>query len=136
MYLSGQNAIIIATGRILALDRSFIMPWKQDPASFGAIFAVILSLLSGFLSVASALAKGQKFSLLWLSAQLTGAVLAGWLVWDMFPVIAADVPAWFTQPIATSIAAHYGGKLFSIVEGVLGRRWGVEPPPPPPPTNP
>ena len=108
------------------------MPWKQDPTITGAIFAVILSLLSGFLSVAGALAKGQKFSILWLSAQLTGAVLAGWLVWDMFPVITDDVPVWFTQPIATSIAAHYGGKLFSIVEAVLGKRWGVENPPPKP----
>lgn len=106
------------------------MPWKHDPAVSGAIFAVILSLLSGFLSVASALAKGQKFSLLWLSAQLTGAVLAGWLVWDMYPLIADGVPVWFTQPIATSIAAHYGGKLFSIVEGVLGKRWGIEKPTP------
>jgi hypothetical protein len=106
------------------------MPWKHDPTVSGTIFAVVLSLLSGFLSVASALAKGQKFSLLWLSAQLTGAVLAGWLVWDMYPVIADSVPGWFTQPIATSVAAHYGGKLFSIVEGVLGKRWGVETPPP------
>jgi hypothetical protein len=106
------------------------MPWKQDPALSGTIFAVVLSLISGFLSVASALAKGQKFSLLWLSAQLTGAVLAGWLVWDMYPLIADGVPVWFTQPIATSIAAHYGGKLFSIVEGVLGKRWGVDTTPP------
>jgi hypothetical protein len=106
------------------------MPWKQDPALSGTIFAVVLSLLSGFLSVASALAKGQKFSLLWLSAQLTGAVLAGWLVWDMYPLIADGVPVWFTQPIATSIAAHYGGKLFSIVEGVLGKRWGIDKPAP------
>lgn len=128
MYLSSQIATIMCLGHIKAFDWSCIMPWKQDPATSGAIFAVILSLLSGFISVASALAKGQKFSLLWLTAQLSGAVLAGWLVWDMFPVVADDVPAWFTQPIATSIAAHYGGKIFSIVEGVLGRRWGLDPP--------
>jgi hypothetical protein len=46
----------------------------------------------------------------------------------MYPVIADSVPGWFTQPIATSVAAHYGGKLFSIVEGVLGKRWGVDKP--------
>lgn len=103
------------------------MPWKDDPAITGAIMAIGLSLISGFLSVAQALAGGQKFSLLWLSAQLAGAVLAGWLVWDMYPTVAADLPAWLTQPIATSLAAHFGGKLFSVVELILGKRWGIPP---------
>lgn len=103
------------------------MPWKQDPNIWGVLTAVLLSLISGFIAVANALANGQKFSIMWLTAKLAGAVLAGWLVWDMYPWIADSVPAWFTQPIATSIAAHYGGQLFSLVEKVLGRRWGIPP---------
>lgn len=104
------------------------MPWKDDPAITGAILALIISLGTGILSVAQALAGGHKFSVFWLIAQLLGAIIAGWLVWDMYPVIADTVPAWLTQPIATSIAAHFGGKLFNIAEFVLGKRIGYTPP--------
>ena len=101
------------------------MPWKNDPNIWGVVGAVVMSLLSGFISVANSMAGGQKFSFLWASAQLTGAVLAGWLVWDMYPVVADSLPAWLTQPIMTALAAHYGGKLFSIAEKVLGKRFGL-----------
>lgn len=101
------------------------MPWKHDPNIWGTIGAVIISLLSGFISVANALAGGQKFSILWAAAQLTAAVLAGWLVWDMYPQVEDAVPGWVTQPIATALAAHYGGKMFSLVEKVLTRRWSL-----------
>ena len=104
------------------------MPCKDDPAITGAILALIISLGTGILSVAQALAGGHKFSVFWLIAQLLGAIIAGWLVWDMYPVIADTVPAWLTQPIATSIAAHFGGKLFNIAEFVLGKRIGYTPP--------
>jgi len=105
------------------------MPWREDPAVTGAILALFISLGTGILSIAQALAGGQKFSIFWLIAQLLGAIIAGWLVWDMYPVIADTVPAWLTQPIATSIAAHFGGKLFNIAEFVLGKRIGYTLPP-------
>jgi hypothetical protein len=108
------------------------MPWKQDPNIWGVVGAILISLVSGFLSVASALVGGHKFSFLWLAAQLTGACLAGWLVWDMFPAVEPDLPAWITQPIATSLAAHYGGKCFSILEKLAGSRLGIPPPNPTP----
>ena len=107
------------------------MPWKNDPNIWGFVGAVVISLISGFISVANALAGGQKFSLIWAAAQLSAAVLAGWLVWDMYPTVEDSIPAWLTQPIATALAAHYGGKLFSLAEKVLGKRFGL----PTEPTN-
>ncbi|AXC36529.1 holin [Pseudomonas phage phCDa] len=130
MFLSSQIATIMSYGHLEAFfDWSVTMPWKDDPALTGWILALVISLGTGILSVAQALAGGQKFSIFWLIAQMLGAVIAGWLVWDMYPAIAVNdgVPAWLTQPIATSIAAHLGGKLFNIVEFVLGKRIGYTP---------
>ena len=104
------------------------MPWKQDPNIWGIVGAIVISLASGFISVANSLAGGQKFSVLWASAQLLAAVLTGWLVWDMWPAVEADVPSFLTQPIATAVASHYGGKLFSLMEKVLTKRFGLPEP--------
>lgn len=101
------------------------MPWSSDPDFWGALGALILAMLSGLIAIANRLAEGQKFSWVWLFAQLSGAILVGYLMWDVYPVLKPDLPAWITQPIAVSVAAHYGGKAFSLAEKMFTRKIGL-----------
>lgn len=100
------------------------MPWKNDPDLWGFIGTMLIALMSGFIAVVNQLTGGQKFSIMWLAAQLIGALLAGYLMWDAHPML-YDEPWWpkyLTQPFAVAFAAHYGGKIFSLAEKVLGRK--------------
>lgn len=106
------------------------MPWKEQPDLWGLVGALIISLLSGFIAIANRLAGGQRFSFLWLTAQVAGAVLAGYLVYDAYPLLAATAwwPAWVTMPISVALAGHFGGKLFALAEKLLYKRLSMEPP--------
>lgn len=103
------------------------MPWKQQPDLWGLVGALVISLLSGFIAIANRLAGGQKFSFLWLAAQVVGAMLAGYLVYDAYPVLSVTAwwPDWITMPISVALAGHFGGKLFSLVEKVLNKRYNL-----------
>lgn len=101
------------------------MPWRTDPDLWGAIGVFLLSAVSGLIAIANRLAAGQKFSWIWFSSQLAGALLAGYLVADAYPLIQAELPSWCTQPITVSLAAYFGGKLFSIAEKFFKTRTGM-----------
>ena len=101
------------------------MPWSSDPNVWSALGAVIIATISGLIAIANRLASGQKFSWLWFFTQLGGALLAGYLMWDLYPHIQDALPVWCTQPIMISLAAHYGGKLFSLAEKILTKRYNL-----------
>lgn len=105
------------------------MPWKQQPEVWGLVGALIISLLSGFIAIANRLAGGQKFSLLWLAAQLAGAVLTGYLVYDAYPILNVQPwwPSWITMPISVALAGHFGGKAFSLAESLLYKKYNIPP---------
>lgn len=105
------------------------MPWKQQPDLWGLVGALVISLLSGFIAIANRLAGGQKFSLLWLAAQVAGAVLAGYLVYDAYPLLIAQTwwPSWLTMPISVALAGHFGGKAFALAEKLLYRQIKIIP---------
>lgn len=105
------------------------MPWKQQPDLWGLVGALVISLLSGFIAIANRLAGGQKFSVLWLAAQVAGAVLAGYLVYDAYPLLVTQSwwPSWVTMPISVALAGHFGGKAFALVEKLLYRKYNLPP---------
>lgn len=102
------------------------MPWKSDPEAMSALVAFLVATVSGLVAIATRVGAGQKFSWLWFVSQLGGALLAGYLAWDVYPHM-TFLPAWCTQPLVVSIAAHYGGKIFSIAEVLIGRRLNISP---------
>ena len=101
------------------------MPWKSDPEIWSVVVSVIVAIISGLIAIANRLAAGQKFSWLWFLTQLGGALLAGYLMWDVYPVIKDSLPQWCTKPIMVSIAAHYGGKIFNVAELLINRRFSL-----------
>lgn len=102
------------------------MPWKSDPEVMSAAVSIIVAIVSGLVAMATRLNAGQKFSWLWFFTQLGGALLAGYLMWDAYPHL-TFLPAWCTQPVMVSVAAHYGGKIFTIAELLISRRLNVPP---------
>jgi hypothetical protein len=111
---------------MLDIRRSFIMPWNTgDPNVWSALASLVIVVVSGLLAVGHRLAAGQKFSWTWFFVQMGGAVLAGYLMWDLYPVIHESLPLWCTQPIMISLAAHYGGKFFSLAERLLSRKYNL-----------
>lgn len=101
------------------------MPWKNQPDLWGFLGALFISALSGAIAVANRLAGGHPFSLIWFCAQLGGSLLAGYLMWDMYPLVVDTLPAWATMPICVSVAAHFGGKAFSLMEKVFIKRFNL-----------
>jgi hypothetical protein len=101
------------------------MPWRNNPDLWGTVIVFVLSAVSGLIAIANRLAAGQKFSWIWFSSQLSGALLAGYLVADAYPLIQEDLPNWCTQPISISLGAYFGGKLFSVAEKFFNKRTGL-----------
>lgn len=104
------------------------MPWKNDPDLWGMFGALLIALMSGFIAVVNQLTGGQKFSFMWLAAQAVGALLAGYLMWDAYPLLALESwwPKYLTQPFAIALAGHYGGKIFSLAEKLFNRRMEIK----------
>ena len=102
------------------------MPGTSDPNVWSVITAILVTLISGLLAIAHRLTDGQqKFSWLWFLTQMGGAVLAGYLMWDLYPLVKEQLPVWCTQPIMISLSAHYGGKFFSLAEFFFKKRYNL-----------
>lgn len=92
------------------------MPWKDSPEFWDIIGALIVSFISGFVSIARRILNGQKASLLWVVTEFFTAILCGYLMYVSYPALADLVPKWFTLPVAVALAAHIGGRVFQEAE--------------------
>lgn len=114
------------------------MPWKSDPDIWGMLGAVLISVISGFISIAQRIAKGHPFSVLWVATEFASAILAGYLMYGAYPTIEGTLPAWATLPLCVAVAAHIGGRSFQWLEHMFYKRFGItdDDPAPPPNTTP
>lgn len=109
------------------------MPFRENPDLLTILVVLIVSAISGFVSVAQRIAKGHKATLLWVTSEFMAALLCGYLMYDLFQFIEHLLPAWLTMPICVAFAAHVGGRSFQEFEAFLYRRYPkiFKPPPPP-----
>lgn len=92
------------------------MNWYGGDNVNDLIGALVVSTISGTVSILRRAAKGHEVSFLWVISESLTAILAGYLMWTAYPGLIGIVPEWFTLPIAVAIAAHAGGRLFQEVE--------------------
>ncbi|WVX91121.1 hypothetical protein [Pseudomonas phage PJNP053] len=94
------------------------MPWKSNPDLWGLLGAVLISLISGLISLASRLAKGHPLNFFWVVSEgfMGAAMLIGYLVYDLYPIYQEELPRWATMPICVAFSAHLGGRLFQWIE--------------------
>lgn len=87
--------------------------------------ALLISLISGFVSIAQRIVRGHKASLLWVVSEFFSAIMCGWIAWDAYPSLDEHLPEWMTPIMFVAVAAHSGGRTFQGVENMLYRRYGL-----------
>lgn len=102
------------------------MPWRQQPDILALISALLISVISGFISIAQRIARGHKASKLWVVSEFSAAILSGYLMADVYPIIKPSLPEWATLTICVALAAHIGGRMFQMLETVLAKKYGVD----------
>lgn len=96
--------------------------WYEYPDIWGLVTALIISTVSGFISIARRILDGAPASCLWIISEFLTAILCGYLMYHVYPTIQSSLPEWFTLPVAIAIAAHIGGRVFQEAEaGLIGR---------------
>lgn len=86
------------------------------PDLWDFVGAVIVSFISGLVSITRRVAQGQPASILWVVSEFLTAIFCGYLMYSAYPYMADDVPKWFTPLVAVAVSAHFGGRLFQEVE--------------------
>lgn len=82
---------------------------------------LVISLVSGFISIAQRIARGQVISKLWIVSEFMAAILCGYLMYDVYPNV--SFPSWMTMPVMVALAAHTGGRCFQEIEQYLYQRY-------------
>lgn len=95
------------------------------PDLWGLAGAILISILSGFISISQRILSGQKVHWLWVVSEWTAALLCGYLAWDAYPALEPIIPEWITPFILVAFAAHAGGRSFQIMERLLAQRYSI-----------
>jgi tellurite resistance protein TehA-like permease len=99
------------------------MDIKHSTELLDFVGAIIVSVISGIISIARRVTAGHKASILWVISEFMMAIMSGYLMYTAYPHIRESMPAWFTLPIAVAFSAHVGGKVFQEVESALIRKY-------------
>jgi len=98
-----------------------------SPDLWSLLGALLISLISGVISISRRIVQGQTVSVLWILSEFLSAMLCGWIAWDGYPQIQHYLPGWMTPVMFVAVAAHFGGRTFQTIEDALCRRYGIEP---------
>lgn len=90
--------------------------------AFTLISVLIISAVSGSISILRRIAEGQAVSIVWFLAEFLAAILCGYLAYDTYPAARAYIPDWITMPVFVAVSAHTGGRLLQIAEQTLYTR--------------
>ena len=99
------------------------MPVNTNHDYWSLLGALIISIVSGVISITQRIILGQRATLIWVTSEFLTAILCGYLMYDIYPKIAADLPKWATLPVLVALAAHVGGRSFKMFEHELYRRY-------------
>lgn len=96
------------------------MPPEQQPSYLVQLIGVIvISLISGLISVGRRILKGSAVPTLWIIVEIGAAILVGFLAWDAYPDLADKLPHGVTRLIFTCACAHVGGRILQQVENYI-----------------
>lgn len=96
------------------------MPPESSAGYYWQLAGVlIISLMSGFISVGRRLMRRTNPPMIWVLTEFCSAILAGYLAWDAYPNLVDVLPKGVTMPIFVAVCAHFGGRLFQHVESFV-----------------
>lgn len=92
---------------------------EPPPNLFELILALIISMISGFISISRRILRGQPATILWVISEFLAAILCGYLMYYTYPTIEHALPGWVNLPIAVATSAHIGGRAFQELENII-----------------
>ena len=99
------------------------MPVNINHDYWSLLGALIISIVSGVISITQRIILGQRATLIWVTSEFLAAILCGYLMYDIYPKIATDLPKWATLPVLVALAAHVGSRSFKMFEHELYRSY-------------
>lgn len=96
---------------------------ENTPDYWSLAGALIISTISGVISITQRIVLGQRATLIWAISEFLAAILCGYLVYDAYPALQEDLPKWATLPVLVALAAHVGGRSFQMIEKTLAHRY-------------
>ena len=96
---------------------------ENTPDYCSLVWALIISTISGVISITQRIVLGQRATLIWVISEFLAAILCGYLVYDAYPALQEDLPKWATLPVLVALAAHVGGRSFQMIEKALAHRY-------------
>lgn len=96
---------------------------ENTPDYWSLAGALIISTISGVISITQRIILGQRATLIWAISEFLAAILCGYLVYDAYPAVQEDLPKWATLPVLVALAAHVGGRSFQMIEKALAHRY-------------
>lgn len=96
---------------------------ENTPDYWSLAGALIISTISGVISITQRIVLGQRATLIWAISEFLAAILCGYLVYDVYPAVQEDLPKWATLPVLVALAAHVGGRSFQMIEKALAHRY-------------
>ena len=96
---------------------------ENTPDYWSLAGALIISTISGVISITQRIVLGQRATLIWAISEFLAAILCGYLVYDVYPAVQEDLPKWATLPVLVALAAHVGGRSFQMIEKALTHRY-------------
>lgn len=96
---------------------------ENTPDYWSLAGALIISTISGVISITQRIVLGQRATLIWAISEFLAAILCGYLMYDAYPALQEDLPKWATLPVLVALAAHVGGRSFQMIEKALAHRY-------------
>ena len=95
------------------------MQQPDIPEVWEILTIIVVSTISGAISISKRILKGYPTSMLWVITEYATAVLCGYLMYSAYPAVASHLPEWITPTVAIAVAAHSGGRVFQECENTL-----------------
>ena len=100
-----------------------MMNWDNQQDYWSLIGALIISTVSGVVSITQRVVLGHRVTVIWVFSEFLTAILCGYLMYVSYPFIQAELPKWATLPVLIALAAHTGGRSFQAAERALYNRF-------------
>ena len=93
----------------------------KDYLTWDLIGALLIALISGFVSISRRMLTKKVTSKLWIAYECAGVVLMTMLAMDVYPVIEPTlkqyaVTSWITQWVFVGVLAHCGSRFMYALE--------------------
>lgn len=95
------------------------MPNRIPPDLFTLVTMLLLSAVSGVVSITQRIASGRPATVIWVISEFLAAILAGYLATETYPYLHDYLPEFVRMSTFVSICAYSGGSLMRFAETTL-----------------